>query len=189
MSWNWGTADAYRATETESYDIPLLRLAEVYLMYAEALYELNGSLTDAEMDKSINLVKERAGLPPISNAFLASNNMDIGTEIRRERAIELFAEGASRFADLRRWGIAEDELGDAVYGAVIGGTVYEDNPELFTGDYNYGTETTVVGTGETRECLVVHPASLRNFTRDNYLFPLPTNELGLNDQLLQNPGY
>lgn len=189
MSWNWGTADAYRATETESYDIPLLRLAEVYLMYAEALYELNGNLTDAQLDESINLIKARAGLPPISNAFLSANNMDIGTEIRRERAIELFAEGASRFADLKRWGIAEDELGEAIYGAVIEGTVYESNPDLFTGDYNYGTETTIVGNGESRECLVVYPASLRNFSRDNYLFPLPTSQINLNENLNQNPGY
>ncbi len=189
MSWNWGTADAYRATETESYDIPLLRLAEVYLMYAEALYELNGSLTDTEMDASINLIKARAGLPPISNAFLTTNNMDIGEEIRRERAIELFAEGASRFADLRRWGVAEDVLGEAVYGAVVEGTVYESDPSLFTGDYNYGTESTVVGNGDTRECLVIQPASTRNFSRDNYLFPLPTSQTGLNEALLQNPGY
>ncbi|MGB2761672.1 MAG: RagB/SusD family nutrient uptake outer membrane protein, partial [Maribacter stanieri] len=44
MSWKWGTDEAYRATKTEAYDMPFIRLAEVYLMYAEALYELNGSL-------------------------------------------------------------------------------------------------------------------------------------------------
>ncbi|MFY0713667.1 RagB/SusD family nutrient uptake outer membrane protein [Seonamhaeicola sp. NFXS20] len=190
MSWNWGTTDAYRATKTESYDIPLIRLAEVYLMYAEALYELNGSLTDTEMDESINLIKARAGLPPISNAFLAEHNMDIQTEIRRERAIELYAEGASRFADLKRWGIAEDELGEAVYGAVIEGTIYEDNDALYSPEsYNYTPETTVVGNGESRECLVIQPASIRNFSRSNYLFPLPTSQINLNNNLLQNPGY
>ena len=158
-------------------------------MYAEALYELNGGLTDAEMDASINLIKARAGLPPISNAFLTEHNMDINTEIRRERAIELYAEGASRYADLRRWGVAEDVLGEAVYGAVIEGTVYEGNDDLYTpSSYSYNPETTTTGVGE-RECLVVQPASIRNFTRDNYLFPLPTSQLGLNDNLLQNPGY
>ncbi|MDV7139161.1 RagB/SusD family nutrient uptake outer membrane protein [Maribacter sp. TH_r10] len=189
MSWNWGTTDAYRATETESYDLPLIRLAEVYLMYAEALYELNGGLTDAEMDASINLIKARAGLPPISNAFLAENNMDINTEIRRERAIELYAESGSRYSDLRRWGVAEEELGEGVYGAVIEGTIYEDNDALYSPeDYNYAPEATTTGVGE-RVCLVVQPASIRNFTRDNYLFPLPTSQLNLNDSLLQNPGY
>ncbi|WP_179955133.1 RagB/SusD family nutrient uptake outer membrane protein [Maribacter luteus] len=189
MSWKWNTEDAYRATKTESYDIPLLRLAEVYLMYAEALYELNGGLTDAEMDASINLIKARAGLPPISNAFLTEHNMDIKTEIRRERAIELYAESASRYSDLRRWGIAEEELGEGVYGAVIEGTIYEDNSELYTPEsYNYLAESTTTGVGE-RVCLTIQPASIRNFSRDNYLFPLPTSQLGLNDNLLQNPGY
>ncbi len=189
MSWNWGSTDAYRATMTESYDIPLIRLAEVYLMYAEALYELNGSLTDTEMNASINLIKDRAGLPPISNAFLAVNNMDIKTEIRRERAIELYAESGSRYSDLRRWGIAEEELGEAVYGAVLEGTIYEDNDALYSPDsYNYPAETTTTGVGE-RVCLTIQPASIRNFSRENYLFPLPTSQLNLNDQLLQNPGY
>lgn len=190
MSWNWGTTEAYRATTTESYDLPLLRLAEVYLMYAEALYELNGTLTDAEMDASINLIKTRAGLPTISNAFLTANNMDIETEIKRERAIELYAEGATRFTDLRRWGTAEDVLGEAIYGAVIEGTVYEGNDALYTpSGYANPVETTVVGNGDSRECLVVQPASSRNFSRDNYLFPLPTTQTTLNSALLQNPGY
>ncbi len=189
MSWKWGTDEAYRATTTEAYDMPFLRLAEVYLMYAEALYELNGSLTDAEMNESINLVKARAGLPPISNAFLTANNMDIETEIRRERTIELYAEGATRFNDLKRWGIAEEELGQTIYGAVIEGTVYEGNPDLYdAGGYGFGEETTTTGVGP-RRCLIVQPASIRNFSRDNYLFPLPTSQTGLNENLKQNPGY
>ncbi|MEP3837115.1 MAG: RagB/SusD family nutrient uptake outer membrane protein [Algibacter sp.] len=189
MSWNWSTEDAYRVTKTESYDIPLIRLAEVYLMYAEALYELNGSLTDNQMDESINLIKARAGLPAINNAFLGANNMDIKTEIRRERAIELYAEANSRFSDLKRWGIAEQELGEAVYGAVIEGTIYEGNDELYTpGSYSHTPESTMTGVG-LRECLVVQPASTRNFSRDNYLFPLPTSQVELVDELLQNPGY
>lgn len=189
MSWKWGTDEAYRATKTEAYDMPFIRLAEVYLMYAEALYELNGSLTDAQMDESINLVKARAGLPPLSNSFLATNNMDIETEIRRERTIELYAEGATRFNDLKRWGIAEDELGETIYGAVIEGTVYENNPELYSPEgYGFGEGVTETGVGE-RRALIVQPAATRNFTRDNYLFPIPTSQTSLNENLNQNPGY
>ena len=189
MSWKWGTDEAYRATATEAYDMPFIRLAEVYLMYAEALYELNGSLSDEEMEESINLVKARAGLPGITNAFLSSNNMDIKTEIRRERTIELYAESATRFNDLKRWGIAEQELGEAIYGAVIEGTVYESTPALYDpSKYGYGEETTTTGVGP-RRCLVVQPSAIRNFSKDDYLFPLPTSQTGLNDELLQNPGY
>jgi hypothetical protein len=188
MSWNWDGPGATRPTKTESYDIPLLRLAEVQLMYAEALYELNGSLTDAEMNASINLIKERAGLPALSNAFLSANNMDIETEIRRERAIELYAESASRYTDLKRWGIAEQELGEAVYGAVIEGTVYDGNDALYSpNSYSYdATTTTTTGVGE-RECILIQPASTRNFSRDNYLFPIPTSQV--NEFILQNSGY
>ncbi len=189
MSWNWGATDAYRATMTESYDMPFIRLAEVYLWYAEALYELNGGMTDAEMDESINLVKARAGLPALSNAFLAANNMDLLTEIRRERTIELYAESSTRYTDLRRWGIAEEELGKTIYGAVIEGTVYENNPDLYTpSNYGFPEESTTTGVGE-RRCLVVQPSSTRNFARHDYLFPLPTSQISLNPNLLQNPGY
>ncbi len=189
MSWNWGSADAYRATRTESYDMPFIRLAEVYLWYAEALYELNGSLTDAEMDESINLVKARAGLPPISNSFLAANNMDLLTEIRRERTIELYAESSTRYTDLRRWGIAEEELGQTIYGAVIEGTAYENNIDLYDpSKYGFAEEAAATGVG-LRRCLVVQPSSTRNFARHHYLFPLPTSQTSLNPNLLQNPGY
>ncbi|GLR18462.1 hypothetical protein GCM10007940_30780 [Portibacter lacus] len=189
MSWNWGTADAYRETKTESYDMPFIRLAEVYLMYAEALYELNGKLSDGEMDASINLVKARAGLPPVTNAFLSENNLDIGEEIRRERTIELYAESATRFTDLKRWGIAEQELGATKYGAVIEGTVYENNDELYDPEaYAYPEETTETGVG-LRKCLVVESSSVRNFAKHHYLFPLPTSQTSLNENLLQNPGY
>ena len=189
MSWNWGTSDAYRATRTESYDMPFIRLAEVYLWYAEALFELNGSLTDAQMDESINLIKARAGLPPLSNAFIQANNLDLLTEIRRERTIELFAESGTRYSDLRRWGLAEEELGKTIYGAVIEGTVYENNLELYDpSKYGFPEETTETGVGP-RACLVVQPASTRNFSRNNYLFPLPTSQTSLNPNLLQNPGY
>jgi len=189
MSWNWGGDGAYRATRTESFDMPFIRLAEVYLMYAEALYELNGNLSDAQMDESINLVKARAGLPPLSNAFLSENNMDISTEIRRERTIELFAEGATRYTDLRRWGIAEEELSKAKYGAVIEGTAYENNTAVYDPSaYAYPEETTETGVGP-RRCIVVEPSSVRNFARHHYLFPLPTSQIGLSPALLQNPGY
>lgn len=189
MSWNWGATNAYRATRTESFDMPFIRLAEVYLWYAEALYELNGSLTDAQMDESINLVKARAGLPPVNNAFLAANNMDILTEIRRERTIELYAESSTRYTDLRRWGIAEEELGQTIYGAVIEGTAYENNTDLYDpSKYGFPAETSTTGVGP-RKCLVVQPSATRNFARHHYLFPLPTSQTSLNPNLLQNPGY
>ncbi len=101
-------------------DIPVFRLAEVYLNFAEAKAEL-GTLTQDDLDRSVNLIRDRVGMPHLkmtdANAnpdpFLTSElygyrnvdrgaNMGVILEIRRERSIELVNEGL-RFADLCRW--------------------------------------------------------------------------------------
>lgn len=187
VSWTW---PVYRESRDEGFDLPYIRLADVYLMYAEALVELNGSLTDAQMNESINLVKARAGLPAIDNAFLTANSLDIKTEVRRERTIELFAE-SSRYNDLRRWGIAEQELNQDIFGAVIEGTAYETDTALYDPSlslYFYGEKTTETGVGQ-RSCLLLESESIRDFGRHNYLYPLPTAQIALNPSTLQNPNY
>jgi len=90
------------------YYIPYLRLADIYLMYAEAvLFSPNGSpsktsgnynLTAAQ---ALNVIRNRAQLPDLDPKYTASNDLFF-EEIVRERAVELAMEGA-RFCDLRRW--------------------------------------------------------------------------------------
>lgn len=105
--------------ERSTCDLPVYRYAEVLLNYAEAKAEL-GTLTQADLDKSINLIRNRAGMPDLSmstananpDRYLASaetgypnvtgTNQGVILEIRRERAIELMQEGF-RFDDLVRW--------------------------------------------------------------------------------------
>ncbi len=106
-----------RADTDEAYNYPLIRLAEMYLIYAEATYEKNGSITDTELNASINLLRARANVDPLTNALISQYSGDGLTmlgEIRRERAIELFGENF-RFTDLKRWGIAEEELNHNVH--------------------------------------------------------------------------
>ncbi|GGI24308.1 RagB/SusD family nutrient uptake outer membrane protein [Pedobacter mendelii] len=96
-------------------DFPVYRYAEVLLIYAEALAEL-GTLTQMQLDQSINLLRRRAGLPDL-NIGIANGNPDIllqqqfpnvisnagvTLEIRRERRVE-FAFENTRFDDLMRW--------------------------------------------------------------------------------------
>ena len=100
-------------------DMPVFRLGEVYLNYAEALAEL-GSLTQNDLDISVNRLRDRVGMPHLDMAA-ANNNPDwyLGSEeygypnvdgpdkgvileIRRERAVELAQEGF-RLSDLARW--------------------------------------------------------------------------------------
>ncbi|WP_159519736.1 RagB/SusD family nutrient uptake outer membrane protein [Sunxiuqinia indica] len=179
----------YREATTESADFPHIRLAEVYLIYAEALYELNGAITDEQLNESLNLVRGRSGVAPLTNTLAGNNNLDILQEIRRERAVELFQEN-NRFNDLKRWGIAEEALNATIFGPIIEGTVYEGDDNLYeSSSYIFGEavkEYTGVG---SRRAIVQDPAVNRNFTLKNYLYPIPLDEINLDKELLQNPGY
>lgn len=161
----------------EGYDYPVIRLAEVYLNYAEALYERDGNISDADLDLSVNLTRNRvnATMPKLSNGFASANGLNIREEIRRERAVELQGEGF-RMDDLKRWYIAHIELKKPVLGVQWTGTQYaikypNANPPLLAG------------------AVVADPASERKFTEKNYLIPLPSNQLQLNPKLKQNPGW
>lgn len=99
------TIDGYK--ENNIMILNLMRLADVYLMYAEATAVGYGtpqskavtySLTAVE---AINKVRQRAGVASVLNKFL-NNTIDFLGEVRRERAVELAFEGF-RFMDLRRW--------------------------------------------------------------------------------------
>lgn len=127
----------------ESYtDLPIIRYAEVLLMYAEAKAEL-GILTQEDVDQSINLIRQRVEMPNASLAdWLAnidpvqakrysnvqSSQKGAVLEIRRERRIELACEGF-RYGDLMRWACGE-LFEDAPVGAYIPGMGYYD----ITGD-------------------------------------------------------
>jgi len=92
-------------------DLPVCRYAEVLLVYAEAKAEL-GSITQSDMDKSINMIRGRVDLPPtiigeiIEDPALKAQFPGISDnvllEIRRERRIELVSENF-RWDDLMRW--------------------------------------------------------------------------------------
>lgn len=108
-------------------DLPVYRYAEVLLNYAEAKAELE-TLSQEDLDQSVNLIRRRAGMPDLKmdkansnpDRYLASaetgyanvtgSNQGVILEIRRERAIELNQEGF-RFDDLVRWkaGICLDQ--------------------------------------------------------------------------------
>lgn len=94
-------------------DIHLIRYAEVLLTYAEALLE-QGKLTQAAIDLTINKLRDRVGMKPMTLVELAANNMDVRTEVRRERRVELALEG-QRYFDIMRWEqgdlLAEDVKG------------------------------------------------------------------------------
>ncbi len=108
-----GFVNSTDAATQQNLDVPVLRYAEVLLTYAEAKAEL-GTLTQDDLDKSINLLRDRVGMPhmplnpPVDPAQSAkfpkvtSVQRAAILEIRRERRIELALEGY-RYDDLMRW--------------------------------------------------------------------------------------
>ncbi|MFT3749877.1 MAG: RagB/SusD family nutrient uptake outer membrane protein [Agriterribacter sp.] len=97
-------------------DFPAYRYAEVLLIYAEAKAEL-GTLTQSDLDESVNLLRDRVALPHLDLAWANSNpdpalaakypnvsgaNQGVILEIRREKRVEFAMEGY-RFDDLMRW--------------------------------------------------------------------------------------
>ena len=86
-------------------DIVMLRVGEVLLNYAEAVFMKKGAITQDELDKSINLLRDRVGMVHLTLSTIPAGS-DMLSEIRRERKIELFFEGMRPF-DLRRWKMGE----------------------------------------------------------------------------------
>jgi len=185
------------ADKFESEDYPVIRYAEVLLNYAEAVYERNGSIGDADLNKSLNLVRLRvnSSMPPLSNSFAGMNGLDMRTEIRRERAIELFDEDF-RFDDIKRWHSAAIDLVSNV-----GGTAYGNLAE-FVSPWPLGTKYTgtqaqlgpdplnpvPTNPKDANGCLITDQ-TVRQFSEKNYLYPIPAQQLSLNPKLVQNPGW
>ena len=147
----------------------IFRLADFYLMYAEAANEVNPN--DARVLKYLNLVRERAGLPDIEtlNPAIRGNQELQRAAIQRERQIELATEG-QRYFDVRRWMIA-DKNGEGrqncyVHGMNVRG---ESNDKE---DFNRIVE-----------------ASQIVFNRKMYLYPMPDSEMRKTKNLVQNPGW
>ncbi|MDP3913597.1 MAG: RagB/SusD family nutrient uptake outer membrane protein [Bacteroidota bacterium] len=183
--------DVYgNTTQKFGFDIHLIRYAEVLLIYAEATFEKNGTISDADLNKSINVIRQRVGMLALTNAFVTSNGLDIKTEIRRERTIELAFENF-RYDDLRRWKTAENELPQALLGIKVKGSQWGTDPIIVNGvDKNpYSTPAYQSKTDENG-FLVVEPAGGRSFNpAKHYLRPLPSKEILINPDLQQNPGW
>lgn len=169
-------------------DIPIIRLAEVYLIFAEATYELNGTLTQDEINRSLNKLRERVGMAD----FTVPEGSDMRTEIRRERAVELYMEGF-RYDDLRRWKRAEIEMSASLEGVpYFEGSAFTQTWTIYS---PYAGKDLVFkipaeGFNQTADgYLIKQESSKRQFTSKYYLKPLPLEQLKLNDKLVQNDGW
>jgi hypothetical protein len=148
-----------------SLNTTVLRYAEVLLSDAEAKIEL-GTI-DASVYADINLVRQRAGMPPV-NQSVYNNQASLRNLVRNERRVEFAFEGL-RFFDIQRWKIGSQVMSGPVYGIKLG-TV-----DPATGKY------TVTGAPLQLET--------RTFADKNYVWPIPQSEIDIDKNLKQNPGY
>ena len=159
-------------------DLVMLRYAEVLLNYAEAK-EMLGQLTQADLDKSINLLRDRVGMVHMKLSQLPAGS-DIRTEIQRERRIELFFEG-HRYFDIIRWKqghiLGEDLLGVNKRWLDQSRLAVDLDKDL-TWQTKDGQQYLLIETGRT-------------FNPDkHYLLPIPFKQMQLNPNLApQNPGW
>ena len=184
-------------------DAPVIRFGEVLLNYAEATAEL-GTLTQADLDKSINKLRSRPGIslpglqvmggsPAVNGTTYDDPERDPAVpamiwEIRRERRTELMFEGF-RLDDLKRW-------------KKLAYTDTEANPDINRGawikksDYPSLHADVRIENGAAEGYIVPAPsaASARTFTDPKvYLEPIPLDQIKLYETqgvtLTQNPGW
>lgn len=163
-------------SEQEGYDYPIIRYAEVLLNYAEAVFERDGEISNNDLNISLNLVRNRVNteMPKLSNDFVEKNQLDMRTEIRRERTVELYNEGF-RMDDLKRWKTAETEMPKDFLGIKWTGTEYQ-------------TKWANVSYEKNNDGYILLETG-RKWESKHYLYPLPSDQLQLNPNLKQNPGW
>ncbi|WP_443925463.1 RagB/SusD family nutrient uptake outer membrane protein, partial [Prevotella sp.] len=149
---------------------PLIRLAELYLGYAECLVETN------HLDEActyLNKVRTRAGLPGVKEAWeqfgkepaKATTKEGLRDIVRNERMNEFYLENQN-FWDMRRWLLAEKYFNVKVKGLNIDAENINDF-------------------GEVQEVVFE-----RKFQSPmNYLMPIPSADINRNDHVVQTPGY
>ncbi|MES2419118.1 MAG: RagB/SusD family nutrient uptake outer membrane protein [Bacteroidota bacterium] len=153
----------------------IIRYAEVLLILAEAKFELTESISDADLDLTINALRTRAGFTAkLSNAFVTTNGLSMREEIRRERTVELALE-YFRYGDLIRWKTAETVMPKSI----LGGKYIAS--EWFGSGFNLNSDGV----------LIVEDASKRTFRADrDYLYPVPLQEISLSGgNVKQNPNW
>lgn len=157
------------AIVTYKYAFPVIRLADMYLLYAEALNESKAA-PDASVYEYIDKVRTRAGLKGIVESWtnyskygaIPTTTKDGMREIiQRERAIELCFEG-KHFWDIRRWKTAVKDMNASIVGWNV-----DANTE---GDYYR-----------------IIPLADISFSTKNYLWPIKSSDLRINKNTVQNP--
>ena len=160
---------------------PVFWLSVIYCDYAEAKAEL-GTLSDADLNNTINKLYKRAGLPTQTVASLSTmndpaNDMNVSSllwEVRRCRRCETLLDDDLRYWDLQRWHqldkLDTQKNPDIRLGANLKNAVKPWN--YMSGDY-----------------MMAIPNNERVFSKREYLYPIPSQQITLNPALTQNANW
>lgn len=160
--------------------LPYMRLADIYLMYAEACAAFGGASGKSSnfgktAEDAINTLRDRCGAGHVVPEFVADNHKFMD-EVRREREVELSFEGF-RFCDLQRWLL----LTEAPYNQKFS----QEFDRVESADFYTKNDPKDARVANYRRKLIL----TRNFGTKHYWFPLPIKETQISSEFKQNPGW
>lgn len=162
--------------------LSMVRLADVYLMYAEAVAEGYGSAKSTSSNytldavSAVNKIRERAGVADISSEYLKSLD-GFMSELRRERAVELAFEG-HRFNDLRRW-------------LLLDKAPYTQKKAVYFDRASDQKDADRFADPKNGHVLNIHETVLfeRQFSEKHYWLPFLKDDVNMYSDFKQNPGW
>lgn len=187
----WGPSTSYQM----SNDFVSIRYADVLLIYAEAKIELNQ--IDESVISAINQVRARAyGVNEKDKlkypALEIMNQNDLRKKVRNERRVEFAYEGL-RFNDLIRWKIAGEALSRPQPGLLYPASLLRDEvikPGLWFWAYTPTIdENGIADFSELFNNNKAQVLSQGNWNDRQYLWPIPDEEIIINNNMVQNPEY
>jgi hypothetical protein len=147
-----------------AYPWPLMRMTDLYLLYAEVCVECNDL---AKAKEYLNKVRVHAGIPTVEdswNGIAALNQDKLRKIVRQERMVEFYLENQN-FWDIRRWLMGEECFNHKIQGLKNDAESLEGMCRIVTYDYE------------------------RKFAVHQYLLPIPDSDVRKNPKIVQNPGY
>lgn len=169
----------YGYSYSTHFHLTWVRLADVYLMYAEAAAQGYGSPSGKSSNfsknavEALNTIRERAGVDPLADKY-AGNLEGFMGELRRERAVELAFEG-HRFNDLRRW------------------LLLTEYPYNIKTRQHFDRASELDPKVDPKENAVLNwdeeVIQTRNLTSKHYWLPFNTDDVSMYPEFYQNPGW
>ena len=169
----------YGYSYSTHFHLTWVRLADVYLMYAEAAAQGYGSPSGKSSNfsknavEALNTIRERAGVDPLADKY-ANNLEGFMGELRRERAVELAFEG-HRFNDLRRW------------------LLLTEYPYNIKTRQHFDRASELDPKADPKENAVLNwdeeVIQTRNLTSKHYWLPFNTDDVSMYPEFYQNPGW